>query len=250
MKYQFIKQYRRCYPVGKMCQVLGVARSGYYRWLHRQPGRWERENMLIIEEIKQLYSHRHYRCYGSPRITALLRAKGYHCSRPRVARLMRANGLRSSIKPRYRVTTNSKHEEKVSPNLLNQDFNVSAANRVWVSDITYIWTAQGWTYLTIVMDLYNREIIGWSLSKSLESRSTSIKALLRALQKRGARNGLIFHSDRGVQYSCGDFRELLKRHCIRQSMSGKGNCYDNAVAESFFHTLKTEHVHQQNYQTR
>jgi len=250
MKYAFIKQYRQQYPVGKMCQVLGVARSGYYHWLKRGPSRWQKENAIILQQIRTIYQSRHYHSYGSPRIAKLLKAQGYRCSRARIARLMRANGLRSSIKRRYRVTTNSSHRELISPNLLEQRFKVATANRVWVSDITYIWTAQGWSYLTIVMDLYNREIIGWSFSSALNSRSTVIESLLQALSKRRPQRGLIFHSDRGVQYTAKEFRRLLKLYGMRQSMSGKGNCYDNAVAESFFHTVKTEHVFLHSYKTR
>lgn len=233
-----------------MCQVLGVARSGFYHWLNRRPSRYERENKEMLKAINQIYNKPAKRCYGSPRITMELRRQGFSCSRPRVARLMRKHRLRSTIKRRYKPTTNSNHNRPLSPNLLKQNFDVDAPNKVWVSDITYIRCQEGWSYLTVIIDLYNREVVGWSFSSRLTAKDTVVKALYQAIQQRHPTAGLIFHSDQGVQYVSEEFRRLLSLYKIKQSMSGRGNCYDNAVAESFFHTLKTESIYLKNKLTR
>jgi putative transposase len=190
------------------------------------------------------------RTYGSPRITHELREKGYRCSRPRVARLMRRHGIYAKTRRKFKLTTQSSHRYPVSPNLLDQDFTAGACNEKWVSDITYIRTKQGWLYLTIILDLCNREIVGWSMSKGLSALETVVPAFKQAFKRKHPGPGLIFHSDQGVQYACEDFRKYLRKYDVIQSMSSKGNCYDNAVAESFFHTLKTEHVYFHAYQTR
>ena len=171
-------------------------------------------------------------------------------SRQRVSRIMRKNGIKSKIVKNYKVTTNSKHNESINPNLLSGNFQVSEPNKVWVSDITYIWTVEGWLYLTVIMDLFNREILGSSRSKSLSTESTVIKAFEEACKRRTPSLGLIFHSDRGIQYCSKDFRKRLLRYEINQSMSGKGNCYDNAVSESFFHTLKGELIRGRKFLSR
>jgi len=249
MKYTFIKKYRSIFAVGKMCQVLKVSRSGYYDWLNRPYSKQYSENQVLVSKIREIHECS-YRTYGSPRVTDDLHAMGYTCSRPRVARLMKANGIKAKTKKKYKVTTNSDHSYPIAPNLLNQDFCTTSAHRIWVSDITYIRTLEGWLYLTIILDLYSRKIVGWSMSNRLTAKRTTIPAFIQAYKRYQPLPGLIFHSDRGVQYACDDFRGLLKTFNAIQSMSGKGNCYDNAVAESFFHTLKTELVYHQTYRTR
>jgi len=185
-----------------------------------------------------------------PEVAAELKDQGLSCSRPRVARLMRQHAIKARARRKFKVTTNSNHRHAVAPNLLNQAFRTEAPNRVWVSDITYIRTLEGWLYLTVVMDLYHRKIVGWSMSERMEATDTTIPAFQMAVKGCQPLPGLVFHSDRGVQYACDPFVALLNRSKAVQSMSSRGNCYDNAVAESFFHTLKTELVYHETYRTR
>ena len=249
MKYEFIHTNRSEFVVEKMCQVLNVSRSGYYRYTVGEISQRSIENLILLAAIKAIYKQSN-RTYGSPRITDGLHDLGLSCSRPRVARLMRLNGIKAKTKKKYKVTTDSDHSFPIAPNLLNQDFWTNSAHRIWVSDITYIRTREGWLYLTIIMDLYSRKIVGWSMSDRLTAKRTTIPAFIQAVKRYQPLPGLIFHSDRGVQFACDDFRGLLKTFKTIQSMSGKGNCYDNAVAESFFHTLKTELVYHETYRTR
>jgi transposase InsO family protein len=191
------------------------------------------------------------RTYGSPRIHAALRARGVSCGLNRVARLMRKLGLKPRMKKKFRVqTTNSNHDHPIAPNLLNQDFSTDHPNQIWVSDMTYIPTDEGWLYLSSTMDLCSRSIVGWSMSASMDADTSVIAAMKMALERRSPPRGLIHHSDQGIQYACSGFRDLLRAYGIKASMSGKGNCYDNAVKESFFHTLKTELVVHERYRTR
>ena len=187
--------------------------------------------------------------YGSPRIAKELEARGVKCSENRVARRMRLSGIVAKTRRRFKVTTRSKHNYPVTYNLINQNFNTERPDQTWVSDITYVWTSEGWLYLAVILDLFSRQAVGWSMSHSL-SQELALKAFRQALWRRSPGSGVIFHSDQGVQYACQAFRDLLKEHKFVQSMSNKGNCYDNAVAESFFHTLKTELVYFESYQTR
>jgi putative transposase len=249
MKYRFIQDHKHHYRLFKLCRVLRIARTSYHRWLHRIPGKREQENQMLLEKIKTVHE-KSRKTYGSPRITDELREKGYTCSRPRVARLMRKHNLRAKTKRKFKVTTQSNHKYPLSPDLVNQNFSATAPNELWTSDITYVRTRQGWLYLTVVLDVFNRQIVGWSMSKGLKANETSIPALKDAYSRKRPGPGLIFHSDRGVQYACHDFRRLLKRYKMTQSMSGKGNCYDNAITESFIKTLKTELIYFENYQTR
>ena len=188
--------------------------------------------------------------YGSPRITSELRSNGVMASRARIARLMKSNGIRSIMKRRYRVTTNSNHLYPVSENLLQRDFNAQDLGEKWVSDITYIRTGEGWLYLTVVMDLADRKIIGWSMDNSMSASSTVVDAWKMAIKNRPVEKQLIFHSDRGIQYASHEFRRCFKGLPVLQSMSRKGNCWDNAIAESFFKTLKTEMVYHRKFETR
>jgi putative transposase len=248
MKYQFIERHRSAFAVEKMCLALKVTASGYYRQRKRGKSKRALSNEQLDQAIR--VAHRKSRGnYGSPRITKELKEQGIGCSENRVARRMQKNGIAAKTKRRFKVTTKSKHNHPVAENVLQQNFAATAQNQVWVSDITYVWTREGWLYLAIVLDLFSRQIVGWAMSHCL-GQDMVLQALRQALLRRGPVPGLIFHSDQGVQYACQAFRELLIQFRIIQSMSGKGNCYDNAVAESFFHTLKTELVYFEDYQTR
>jgi putative transposase len=248
MKYQFIERHRSAFAVEKMCLALKVTASGYYRQRKRGKSKRALSNEQLDQAIR--VAHRKSRGnYGSPRITKELKEQGIGCSENRVARRMQKNGIAAKTKRRFKVTTKSKHNHPVAENVLQQNFAATAQNQVWVSDITYVWTREGWLYLAIVLDLFSRQVVGWAMSHCL-GQDMVLQALRQALLRRGPVPGLIFHSDQGVQYACQAFRELLIQFRIIQSMSGKGNCYDNAVAESFFHTLKTELVYFEDYQTR
>ncbi len=232
-----------------MCRSLSVTESGYYNWLKRPPSKRAQENKVLLKRVKEIYELSD-KTYGSPRITRDLREEGFNVSRPRVARLMRKEGLQAQTTRKFKVTTDSDHDYPISPNLLSRIFTEETFGTVWTSDITYIRTLEGWLYLTVVMDLSNREIVGWAMSESLKASETTIPALRAAYQRHRPLPGLIFHSDRGVQYACEDFRELLAEKQMIQSMSKTGDCYDNAVTESFFATLKKELVYRRKYKTR
>ncbi len=233
-----------------MCKVLKVSKSGYYKWLTCSPSKRREENRVLLGHIREIYEKSH-QTYGSPRITEELRELGYKVSRPRVARLMQKAGIRSRIRKKFVVTTDSKHKYPIAGNLLEREFEPGEIGKVWVSDITYIPTAEGWLYFTTVIDLGDRKVIGWSMSNELTAATTTLPAFRMAVTNRLMSSQLIFHSDQGVQYACSEFTDILKRYpVIRQSMSRKGNCWDNAVAESFFKTLKAEWTLHYNYQTR
>jgi putative transposase len=249
MKYQFIDTHRSTFGVEKMCHVLDVSRSGFYRWHPDPESKRALENHHLLDHIQKIYATSKGR-YDSPRITAELQDQGHACSRPRVARLMRKNGIKAQGTRRFKVTTNAKHKYPVAPNLLKQGIQANAPNVVWVSDITYIRTMEGWLYLTVVLDLYTRKVIGWAMSEGMSAGETTLPAFQMALQNSPPLPGLIFHSDQGVQYACDPFVTRLHRSQAIQSMSSRGNCYDNAVVESFFHTLKTELVYRERYMTR
>ena len=234
------------FSVLEMCRVLEVSCSGYYRWLKRKPSQREIDNKRLDAEIREIYDGSKGR-YGSPKITRELQDRGYRVSKNRVARRMREAGLRSKVRRKYRVTTDSKHHFPIAPNLLERNFTAEAPDKVWVSDITYLATRTGWLYLTVIIDLFSRMVVGWALSSSL-SHEMVVTALKRAINRRRPGDGLIFHSDRGVQYACADFRKELGKHSFVQSMSRKGDCWDNAVAESFFGIMKTELVYHEQYE--
>ena len=248
MKFAFVNKHLCQHKVKQMCHMLGVSSSGYYLWKNRGKSRRDVENAFILEKIKGIHRLSDY-TYGSPRITHALRKELIYCSQPRVARLMRKNGIRSKMKRKFKSTTDSHHKQPVAENLVSQNFSIGEPNKLWLSDITYIYTREGWLYLSVVMDLFNREIISWAMDKRLK-RQLVIDACERAILKRRPDEGLIFHSDRGSQYASGEFWRLLRNQRITQSMSGKGNCYDNAVMESFFDTLKTELVYPSHFDTR
>lgn len=233
-----------------MCKVLKVSRSCYYRWYTAKPGKRYLENQQFTQLIKQEFEASKKR-YGSHRIAKSLQSKGYTISPNRVTKLMRLNGWRSIVKKQFKVTTDSNHKEPICKNILNRNFNPKRLNEVWVSDITYIKTNTGWLYLTTVIDLYDRQVLGWSLSTTMATNKTITPAWRMAISKRSIEASLIFHSDRGVQYASKAFRNQLKTNLhITQSMSRKGNCWDNAVAESFFKTLKTEMVYHNKFKNQ
>ena len=241
-------QHSSTHGVQKMCRIIEASRSGYYRWKIQPQSDRQKENDKILDEIKE--SHKNSkRAYGSPRITVDLQARGTKCGENRVARLMKVHGIVGKAKKKFKATTNSKHTLPVAENLLNQNFTAEKPNTTWVSDITYIPTAEGWLYLAVILDLYSRQIVGWAMSDRLTSGFV-VKALYQAIGRRHPAVGCMLHSDRGIQYASKDFRDVLSAYGFIQSMSRKGNCYDNAVAESFFHTLKIEHVYDHRYETR
>lgn len=248
MKHVFIEKHQGRYPISQLCQAVGVSRSGYYAWQGRQARGVDRHEQALLEHIRRIHRMSR-RTYGSPRVHAQLRAEGFVCNRKRIARLMRLNGIVGQRKRYQRITTNSRHAYPVAPNLLNQEFQAEQANQKWVADITYIPTREGWLYLAVVLDLYSRKAIGWSMKAEMTTELVE-DALQMALFERQPNPGLLHHSDRGSQYASKEIRKLLDTHHITVSMSRTGNCYDNAVMESFFSTLKGECVHFQNYPTR
>jgi putative transposase len=247
-RYRFIKEHTNQFHVSPMCRALDVSASGYYSWHDRPESNRARENRLLLEKIRKAQKKGRGQ-YGSPRIYKELKAKGETCSRKRIARLMRKNAIRAKRKRKFVVTTDSKHDFKVAPNLLERNFHVVTPNRVWLSDITYIPTNEGWLYLAAVMDLCSKRIVGWSMSSSLE-RTIVLDALRMAHRSRRPSSGLIHHSDRGVQYASDDYQNLLKVYGMQPSMSRKGDCWDNAPMESFFASLKNELVHQRRFESR
>lgn len=248
MKFQFIESNRSSFPVKKMCQVLNVSQSGFYYWRAAPVSNREAERQRFRSRIKELYVE-HKGMIGSPLLTADLRddSEFSKVSRNRVARHMKDMGLRCQSVKKFAVTTDSKHGEPIAPNLLDRKFTVSAPDIVYVTDITYLKVGRNWHYLTVFIDLFSRLIVGWDLSDSLE-RHSAIRALNKTIQKRRPGHGVMVHSDRGVQYASSDFRAVLQKHHCVQSMSRKGNCWDNAVAESFFHTIKTQMIYHCKFQ--
>ena len=246
MKYRFIEAQRAHYPVRWLCRALGVAASGYYAACARQPSACARRQAQLSARIRAIHMQSRA-TYGSPRVHAELIAQGERCCRNTVAKLMRRAGIVPKTVRRFRVTTDSRHTS-AAPNLLGRVFAAAQPNRCWLTDVTFVPTRQGWLYLAVILDLYSRSVVGWSMSQRLD-RALAIDALTMALDRRGAAPGIL-HSDRGSIYAVADYRALLAQHGIRQSMSRKADCWDNAPMESFFHTLKTELVVHCDYPTR
>ena len=246
--YELVDSEKAAFPVGALCEAVGVSRSAYYAWCKSTPSAREIANERILAEIRAIHVENEAR-YGSPRIVDELRERGHEVGKHRVARLMRENGIWARIRRRFPHTTDSTHKLPVAPNLLEQDFTTTAPNQAWVGDITYIWTAEGWSYLAVLLDLYSRRVVGWAMRKSL-SRELAVSALQQAVTRRKPPPGLVHHTDRGSQYASYEYRALLDAQGARCSMSAAGNCYDNAVAESFFATLKKELVHGCAFETR
>ncbi|OOV20493.1 transposase [Flavobacterium sp. LM4] len=243
MIYLFIKDHEKIYSIEKMCKVLAVSNSSYYKWKKQIVSERQKRVILIKEAITSIYFNTKQR-YGSPRITLELQNIGYQISRITVAKYMKQLGLYSKLSKKFKVTTNSKHNHFVVPNILKREFTVKEPSKAWVSDITYIQTKDGFLYLTIILDLFDRKIIGWSLSNGLSTKQTTLTAWKMALKNRKITNELIFHSDRGIQYANKSFTNMLDSFkTVTRSMSRKGDCWDNAVAESFFKSLKTELIY-------
>jgi putative transposase len=248
VRFAFVATEKACYPVALMCRVLKVSRSGYYAWCQRPTAKHTVEDQRLTLELAAIHAESRAR-YGSPRVHAELRERGRCIGRKRVARLMRVAHLRARERRRFRRTTDSTHAMAVKDNLLARRFAVLTPNTSWATDITYLWTAEGWLYLAVILDLFSRRVIGWALSERLE-RTVAVEALQMALSERRPAGGLLHHSDRGSQYASKEYQQLLAQHGIVSSMSRRGNCWDNAVAESFFATLKVELVYRCQWRTR
>jgi len=238
-----MKSHRFEYTIERMCKVFKLSRSSYYHWLKQGRRRKITEDKELVSAVEKSF-YRSKGTYGSPRIFEELKGLGRDISRSSIGRIMKSKGLRSRVKRKFKATTDSNHDLPIAENILNRNFMPTRLNQAWVSDITYIRVARKWYYLTIIMDLADRMIIGWNLSADMSAENTVINTWKKAVQNRKVTQKLIFHSDRGSQYACKDFRKILdKNELITQSMSRKANCWDNAVAESFFKTLKTEFIY-------
>ena len=248
MRFQFIEAHREEFEVQVMCEVLDVSRSGYYTWRTRPASQREMADAVYMEQIKQFFEDSH-QTYGYERIWHDLQVSGILCGKHRVRRLMRQQGLVAKQTKRYKRTTKANPDHQLAPNLLDGDFAAESPNTKWCADITYIPTQEGWLYLAVILDLFSRRIVGWAMDKRMKQQLVSA-ALLMALRQRQPQGPLIHHNDRGSQYTSKAFQNLLAVHNIMPSMSGRGNCYDNAPVESFFGTLKTELVNHAVYRTR
>lgn len=248
MTYQFIHNHRSIWPIQTMSRVLEVSVSGYYAWRKRPLSRHAQEDQQLAAMIQEIH-HRSRKTYGCPRIHAELQAQGIHCSRKRVGRLMRRQGISQHHKRRAVRTTQSNPLNPVAPNRLQQDFTATRPNEKWVTDITYVATAEGWLYLSSIEDVYSRMVVGWAMSSSIDEALIT-RALHMAVNRRQVSEELIHHSDRGSQYTSQGYQELLHSWGIQVSMSRKGNCYDNAMIESFWARLKVECLYEQVFQTR
>jgi transposase InsO family protein len=249
MKFEFVKTNEAEFPVRKMCESLEISRSGYYAWKDRDESPRAISNRELMADIREEFD-RSEQTYGSPRVHRALRQRGVVCNEKRVARLMQCEGLISVHRQGFSPeTTNSAHELPVAENLLQQDFSATAPNQKWVGDITYIATSEGWLYLAVIIDLFSRKVVGWAASASLRAE-LAVAALRMAAIRRGYPAEVVYHSDRGIQYASAEFRAALSELKATPSMSRRGNAYDNAVAESFYHSLKVERVHRRRYQSR
>lgn len=252
MRYAFIDARKAEYPVSRMCSVLSESQSGYHAWKRRALSLRRRQDLLLSARVQMAFRLSH-ETYGSPRMVHELREQGFVVGRRRIARLMRESGLKARQKRRFTRTTDSAHAFPVAPNLIAQRFDMDAPNRKWGSDITYIWTREGWLYLAVVIDLYARRIIGWEVSDRLHAQ-LALSALNKAITMRGvnpkATPDLVHHSDRGSRYCANAYQAKLRENGIAISMSGKGNAYDNAMVETFFKTLKTELIWRARFNTR
>lgn len=248
MRFELIDAAKEEFPVQRLCKVLGVSQSGYFAWRNRPACRRQHEDLVLLAHVRSAFKLSNG-TYGSPRMTRELQDEGLKVGRRRTARLMRQNGLRARQKRRFTRTTDSLHAFPVAPNLIEQDFAAERPNEKWGADISYVWTREGWLYLAVVIDLFARRVVGWAVSDRLH-KELALEPLHRALVVRRAAAGLIHHSDRGSQYCSTEYQAELRKHGILISMSGKGNCYDNAMVETFFKTLKAELVWRTVFQTR
>ena len=247
-RFAFIDTHRGQFSIERMCSVFGVTSRGYRSWRDRPISQRQRSDMVLLAHIRD--QHRlSLRSYGRPRMTEELKELGFPVGQRRVGRLMRENGLCAVRTRKYKVTTDSAHSFNIAPNLLDRDFYAEGPNQKWAGDISYIWTAEGWLYLAVILDLHSRRVIGWAVSDRLK-QDLAIKALNMAINLRQPLPGCIHHTDRGSQYCAHEYQKILKRHKFAVSMSGKGNCYDNSVVETFFKTIKAELIWRQSWQTR
>jgi putative transposase len=248
VKFAFIEVSQVAFPIGLMCEVLGVSRSGYYAWRKCPTSARAKSDAQLAVEIAGTHK-RSRSTYGSPRVHAELRARGVRVGKKRVERLMRQNGIQARRKRRFRRTTDSNHANPVAPNVVERQFESEAPNEVWVTDVTYVWTDEGWLYLAIMLDLFARRVVGWAASATNDT-ALALETLGHAMHLRHPAPGLIHHSDRGSPYASSDYRDALDAHGIVASMSRTGDCWDNAVAESFFATIKAELIELARYSTR
>ncbi len=248
MRFAFIDAWRKTFPIHRMCKVLRVTSRGYRAWRCRPMSQRQRDDMVLLAHIRE----QHKLClgsYGRPRMTEELQELGLKVGHRRVGRLMRQNGIEAVRTRKYKMTTDSNHSFAIAPNLLGRDFSATAPNQKWAGDITYIWTSEGWLYLAVILDLHSRRVIGWAVSNRMK-RDLAIRALDMAVALRQPSKGCIHHTDRGSQYCSHDYQKRLKKYGFLVSMSGKGNCYDNAAVETFFKTLKAELIWRSTWQTR
>ena len=250
MRYHFIDTKRALLdiPLQRLCHLLSVSTSGYYAWRNRGASKRQLDDMVLLAHIRAAYG-RNRKVYGSLRVWHELLDEGIEVGRDRVARLMRDNGLFPSRKQRFKKTTDSNHDKAIAPNLLEQDFTATELNQKWVADISYIWTLEGWLYLACIIDLYSRRVVGWAVDKRMK-KDLPLRALKQAIALRQPPKGCIHHCDRGSQYCSDAYQQLLENHGFQVSMSGKGNCYDNAAMESFFKTIKAELIWRTIFMTR
>ena len=250
MRFRVVEDCRSTWPVHELCRVLDLSTAGYYAWRSRPESKRASEERALLDDIRRAHEGSGGR-YGSPRVHAALRAQGRQVGRGRIERLMRQHGVRGLVaRPRQVQTTDSRHAFPVAPNLLDRQFNATTKpNQVWLADLTYIATGEGWLYVAAIMDLHTRKIVGWSMRDHLRAELAT-SALMMATQRQQPGTSLVHHSDRGIQYACGDYQVALARAGIAPSMSRRANPLDNAPMESFFHTLKTELVHHRTYATR
>jgi putative transposase len=248
VKYQFLYEYRHTYPIIRMCRVLEVSENGYYNWLKRGKSQRKRDDEQLASRIEDAY-HENRGVYGSPRIHAELKEQGIHCGRKRIARLMHERNISAARKRRKAQKTDSNHSSPIAPNLLERDFTADAPNKKWMTDMTYIATREGWLYLAGVIDAYSRRLIGWAMGSEHDAELVK-EALHMALIRRKPGAGLVHHSDRGSEYASKSYQEMLHQYAIQISMSRKGDCYDNAMIESFWGTLKEECFSLETFHTR
>lgn len=248
MRFRFIEENRLALPTERLCQIMNVSSRGYRAYRSRPISQRQREDMVLLAPIRE--QHRlSLNSYGRPRMTEELKEIGLEVGHRRVGRLMRQNGISVVRTHKHKVTTDSNHKFNIAPNLLNRDFFAERPNQKWVVDISYIWTREGWLYLAVVLDLHSRRVIGWAVSNRMK-RDLANRALKMAIALRRPPKGCVHHSDRGSQYCSNDYQKILRQHGFMVSMSGKGNCYDNAAMETFFKTIKAELIWRRSWQTR
>ena len=248
MRFAFIDEYRASLPIDRLCQIMDVSSRGYRSWRRRPISQNQRKDIVLLAHIRDQFALS-LGSYGRPRMTEELKELGFEVGHRRVGRLMRENAIKVKRNKKFKATTNSNHSFNIAPNLLKRDFYADRPNQKWAGDISYIWTKEGWLYLAVILDLHSRRIVGWAVSNRLK-RDLAIRALKMAIALRKPPEGCIHHTDRGSQYCSHDYQKILRQHGFDVSMSGKGNCYDNAAVETFFKTIKAELLWQQTWSTR